>query len=634
MKSTIKIFMLIGILMTFFTCSNDDNELGRILDPSELDFTVVQDYSIDEGGNTVILINNTPETVPVWDYGTGVSNRAIDTIRYAFAGDYTIKFSAVTDGGVVDAEPIPITVTEDNLNYVNDPLWTLLSGGVGNSKTWLLDVDADGVSKYFGGPMFFYGTDNGWLEGGEDGCYGDDCWNWSPDLNSILGWGFSGPADFGEMTFSLEGGPYMTVNHLTLPQYGEQSGTYFLDKDNYTLTTSNATILHDSAYEDCVSNWNSLVILSLTEDAMQLGVIRDCDPAMLSFNFISQEYSDNWVPEETGPEEPTLPGGWEDIISEITTTAIEWKLSESNPLDWATLGGNMMNGWQAPEDYPDWLGTPDPAVYGDFSMTLNSVDNTVAFVSPDGTTTDGTYAINNSGIYSFSVPVPSFQLINWAYFGADANNELRILRIDTDPSGNVSDMWLGALDDVNNPTQYTAFHLVPNVGGSGGGGDVEGDEIPVDNSKIVFGDLETSGKFRIEIYNQYGSTSADSPIDQTLIPGNNTMEVTFTLSGVDGNLVEGASGSYNAAILYFDTAWASGNTPSVTVTGDGTYTVSINSLPAGDCGVFTIDIPGLGDSANSYDTGEVDGDNNPIFANGEVVDVSAVTATVESIVVY
>ncbi|OMP31654.1 hypothetical protein BKM32_00860 [Mangrovimonas sp. DI 80] len=603
--------------MTFFTCS-EDYDLGRKLDPSELDFSVIQDYSIDPGGNTVILINNTPETVPVWDYETGQSNRAIDTVHYAFAGEYTINFSAVTAGGLVDAEPITITVSEDNFNYINHPIWNMLSGGQGNSKKWYLDLNADGVSKYFTGPMYFYGTDNGWLEGGDEGCYGDDCWSWAPDWASNT-W-IMDAADYGYMEFNLQGGPYVTVDHLTLPDLGVQNGTYNLDLNNYKLLMSNAQMIHNVGYDTCSSNWGNLTIFSITDDAMQLGVIREAigscsseGPAMIVYNFISQEYSDNWVPEETGPEEPTLPGGWEDIISEITTTAIEWKLSESNPLDWATLSGTMMNGWQSPEDYPDWLGTPDPAVYGDFSMTMDSADNSVVFVSPDGTTTEGTYSINSSGIYSFSVPVPTFTLINWASFGPDANNELRILRIDTDENGNVSDMWLGAVDDVNNPSQYTAFHLEPNAGGSSGGGEEEGTEVAYDTSKLVYGDIETNGNLRLEIHNIYGDTNLDPGLNADDMFFNNSVEVTFTLSGITLN--EGAVGSYDASIYYADPDWSpNGSGNAVTVNGDGTYTVSyVPGAAVEGCIVFVVDIAGLAT---------------------DVADLEAVSATIDSIVIY
>ncbi|MGJ5641331.1 hypothetical protein [Formosa sp. S-31] len=628
MKNIIKIFMLIGVLATFFTCSEDDYSLGRKLDPSELDFSVVQDYAVDEGGNTVILINNTPETVPVWDYGTGTSTRAVDTIRFAFAGDYTIKFSAVTDGGIVDAEPVTISVTQDNFSYINNDIWNMISGGVGNSKRWYLDLDSEGQSKYFAGPMYFYGTDNGWLEGGgpsadggqSSGCYGDDCWNWNPDWpgNTWL----MDAADYGYMEFSLEGGPFVTVDHLTLPELGTQNGTYNIDLNNYKLSMSNAQMIHNVGYDTCSSNWGDITIFSITEDAMQLGVLREqigsCSGeglAMIVYNFISQEYSENWVPEETEPEpeEPTLPEGWEDTISAITTKAIEWKLSESNPLNWATLGGTLMNDWQTPEDYPtDWLGTPDPAVYGDFSMTMNSADNSVVFVTPDGITTEGTYSIDGSGIYSFNVPVPTFQLINTVNFEPDTNNQLRLLKIDTDANGNVTDMWLGAVDDVNKPTEYKAFHLVPNVGGSGGEGGNEGTEVAFDNSKLVYGDLEGNGNLRLELYNEYGSTVADPGVNTEDLASFESIEVTFTLSGVTLN--EGAVGTYNASMYYADSDWnPNGNGEIITVNGDGTYTVSYNpgAVVEGVI-VFVIDVAGLAT---------------------DVTDLEAVTATIDSIVI-
>jgi len=59
----------------------------------------------------------------------------------------------------------------------------------------------------------------------------------------------------------------------------------------------------------------------------------------------------------------------------------------------------------------------------------------------------------------------------------------------------------------------------------------DGTEIAVDNSKILYGDLEGKGNFRIEIYNEYGAgTKADPPIDKSLIVDATSIEVTFTLA--------------------------------------------------------------------------------------------------------
>ncbi len=60
-------------------------------------------------------------------------------------------------------------------------------------------------------------------------------------------------------------------------------------------------------------------------------------------------------------------------------------------------------------------------------------------------------------------------------------------------------------------------------------------DIAVDQSKILFGDIEGNGKIRIEVYNAYGDTAANAPIDPTSITFDDTMSVTFTISGVGGS---------------------------------------------------------------------------------------------------
>lgn len=289
-------------LMFMTSCQKNEYELGEKLDPSQIDFEIVQDYELDEGGNTVILKFNTNKATPVWNYGTGRSTQAIDTIRYAFQGDYTIDLDVITAGGVVDMEPVTISVTENNVSYVNDPLWTALTGGVGESKTWMLDLDENGNSVHFAGPLYFYGTDNGWLEGGNDGCYeeGGDCWTWQPEWAGNT-WLMSA-GDYGSITFSLEGGPYVTANHLMLPELGEQSGTFFLDAENHNLSLTDVELLHSVNNDACVDNWGDIRVFSLTEDTMQLGVLRkeSCDgAAMLVYNFVSKEYAESQAtPEE------------------------------------------------------------------------------------------------------------------------------------------------------------------------------------------------------------------------------------------------------------------------------------------------------------------------------------------------
>ena len=115
---------------------------------------------------------------------------------------------------------------------------------------------------------------------------------------------------------------------------------------------------------------------------------------------------------------------------------------------------------------------------------------------------------------------------------------------------------------------------------------IDGNEIACDNSKIVYGDLESNGNFRIEIYNDYGATSSNSPIDKTAMQGQK-VEVTFTL----GPKVCEASMSVSDPNWWPSVWGAPGNAGNVTVNGLGTYTVTAD--PGGalnGVNVFVIDI--------------------------------------------
>lgn len=63
--------------------------------------------------------------------------------------------------------------------------------------------------------------------------------------------------------------------------------------------------------------------------------------------------------------------------------------------------------------------------------------------------------------------------------------------------------------------------------------EVDGSEISFDAAKIIYGDVEEKGNYRIEIYNQYGDTKNDSPVNQATSIGS-SLKITFTVSGLGG----------------------------------------------------------------------------------------------------
>jgi hypothetical protein len=126
--------------------------------------------------------------------------------------------------------------------------------------------------------------------------------------------------------------------------------------------------------------------------------------------------------------------------------------------------------------------------------------------------------------------------------------------------------------------------------------------IAVDDTKIAVGDLEGNGRIRIELYNEYGSTSGNAGFNLDQVSFSQTLAVQFTISGINDNLVEGAAGTYRGGLEFAGNNWGygywsdfSGQKYDCIVSGDGTYTAwcETSSLVEGPI-VFTVDINGLG----------------------------------------
>jgi hypothetical protein len=168
--------------------------------------------------------------------------------------------------------------------------------------------------------------------------------------------------------------------------------------------------------------------------------------------------------------------------------------------------------------------------------------------------------------------------------------------------------WTGTLDGTNSDYAYVMTNNGIQVASRTVGAAVRpvrkpySNSIAVDDSKIAVGDIEGNGRIRIELYNEWGSTSGNPGFNLDLLSFNQTMAVQFTISGINDNLVEGAAGTYRAGLEYADPNWAlqywcdfSGQKYDCIVNGDGTYTVwyETSFLTEGAV-VFTVDINGLG----------------------------------------
>lgn len=417
------------------------------------------------------------------------------TLQIPFDGSYEVQMGVNTRGGYVWSDPYTFTVDDFCAEFVDNYLWTRISGGVGQSKTWQLDLAVldDGSTKttYWGGPHWYFNPNYTWdhLHGAAEtenapANYRDsDPWDAATAINpnevpssegeDNAGWYWAADyagnswmcnaANYGYITFDLIDGANVTISDADGNVI--EKGTYLLDVDNHTIAFSGVYPLNSSnngvMTRDCKLLYLSDTAMQLIGDGIKAG-------SATSLNYVTKDYFDNYQADEVS-KEPELPEGWREDVSQTVITSVKWVLSDKNPLDWANLDGSLMNGWRNPEDYPDWLGTPNPDTYKDFSMTLDSNDGSAVFTYPDGSSVDCTYELSDNGTYTFSEPVKSFSLVGWASFAPGPDNSLRILSIEKNVYGNVTGIWLGALSTEK--PEYMAYHFVPTAGSGGSGSD-------------------------------------------------------------------------------------------------------------------------------------------------------------------
>ena len=273
-----KIFKLFSILslvtIVFFACSPDEYQLKAPLVKSALKFSVTKDAS---NPNKFILKSLTPNAQAFWVTPVGTSVKLTDTIDIPFpANNDTIMYSVETPGGIVTADPYVFDVTTIDAEYVSGQMWTDLTGGIGKSKTWVLAIDANGVSKGgFTSPFYFGGTG----------------WEWDPNFSDI-GWSGVSAGDYGTMTFDLIGNANFKSDNKMFPQYSG-TGKFMLFPGTSQLITYGAQLLHDKAEGGGVLNWNALLTIK-TLDADHMQVLAVTAPgAWLVYNYISKSYYDS-----------------------------------------------------------------------------------------------------------------------------------------------------------------------------------------------------------------------------------------------------------------------------------------------------------------------------------------------------
>lgn len=597
---------LLGFIMAFAACQPEEFSLGTIISKENLKYSITQNAS---DPNMVILESQTPGVTPLWVTPAGRSTKIKDTVKIAFPGDYKFVYGVESAGGFVQADTMVISITTTNLSYVDDPLWNMLTGGVGNSKTWILDNGKLGLAP---GPLS-YADPSVTQE------WGNYTPNWEPSGSDVS----ATDQDYAaEMTFDLIGGPHLT-SYKPNEEDVTENGVFDFNVDNHTLSTTDATIIRLAGFKDNAENWTTgIKVLELTEDQLRIAIMRTNDegPWYYIFNYVSKEYADNYVP--SAEPEPPYSGNPNSDLTTSVSTSKTWVVDLNYPYNWHNLAGNELNEVATTADQPEgftfttWTPPYDEAAFSAVSMTMTKggdSDGTYE-ITIGSDTYNGNYTIDEKNNIDFGQPITFFSGVGgWLTFGTTAKNTLRIIKTEKDLTGNIKGIWLGQRSSTKD--EYLSLHLAASSSG-GGSNEPQGTEIAFDNAKLDFGDLEGKGNLRLELYNAWGVTANDPPLDAASVVFSNRIAVTFTLQGITLN--DGSAGSYPANIGFADADWSAqywgGGDGDVSVTGDGTYTVWAEpGVDSEGLTVFVIDIVRL---------------------YTDISDMSTVTATIDKVVTY
>lgn len=276
-NNLIIVLAFLGSALLYSSCRPEIFELGALANKEDLKFTIAPSST---NPNDIVLTSLTPGLTPYWVTPYGQSIKLTDTTNVPFPGTYKFVYGVESAGGLVLADTTLITITTIDKKTVSDPMWIKITGGgLGKSKTWVLDLDANGVSKYFAGPFYFGGIGSDNKE-----------WEWGPAFKDIP-WAGVSAGDYGTMTFDLIGNANFSSNNKMFPDLSG-TGKFMLYPATNELATIDAQVLHDKAQGGQVANWNArMTVKTLTDSTMQLIAKKDAKN-WLVYNYITKQYYD------------------------------------------------------------------------------------------------------------------------------------------------------------------------------------------------------------------------------------------------------------------------------------------------------------------------------------------------------
>ena len=209
--------------------------------------------------------------------------------RFAMAYSFDQNSARRTTTPVYQALAIrPVSVAK-NVKFVKEKLY----------NTWEFDLKPDGSHYKFVGPVFFYGKDACWASYTNNQPVVGETTGWDADFASIS-WAISS-ADHcqGTMTFyqDEDGNDKVKVHQVQADgSYKDSEGTFTVDEKNKTITMT-IDPLNAVEYIGGITRTDEtkIKVMSLSDEALQLGVIRSSDGQLMIYNYVTSDVKNGYV---------------------------------------------------------------------------------------------------------------------------------------------------------------------------------------------------------------------------------------------------------------------------------------------------------------------------------------------------
>ena len=210
--------------------------------------------------------------------------------RFAMAYSFDQNSARRTTTPVYQALAIrPVSVAK-NVKFVKEKLY----------NTWEFDLKPDESHYKFVGPVFFYGKDACWASYTNNQPVVGETTGWDAEYANIKSWCITDPNHCnGTMTFykDEDGNDKVKVHQVQADgSYKDSEGTFTVDEKNKTITMT-IDPLNAVEYIGGITRTDEtkIKVMSLSDEALQLGVIRSADGQLMIYNYVTSDVKNGYV---------------------------------------------------------------------------------------------------------------------------------------------------------------------------------------------------------------------------------------------------------------------------------------------------------------------------------------------------